>query len=152
MYQVLSLGAGVQSSALLLMSAKGLLPKLDVAIFADVGWEPPDVYNQLEFLRDEGAKAGIPVVTVSVGNLKEDYLKAVKEGERVASIPLFTKAKDGSDKRGKLWRQCTFEYKIKPVHKYIREEVLGLRPRQHAPKTCVVDQWMGISYDEISRV
>ena len=150
--QVLSLGAGVQSSALLLMSCKGLLPKLDVAIFADVGWEPPAVYQQLEFLKVEGEKSGIPVVTVSEGNLKEDYLRGIETNTRASSIPLFTKAKEGSKNEGRLWRQCTFDYKIKPVHKYIRQELLGLRPRQHAPKTCVVDQWMGISYDEISRV
>ena len=34
---VLSLGAGVQSSTLLLMSCRGVLPKLDAAIFADTG-------------------------------------------------------------------------------------------------------------------
>ena len=37
--RILSLGAGVQSSAVLLMSCDGVLPKLDCAIFADTGWE-----------------------------------------------------------------------------------------------------------------
>ena len=151
-FQVLSLGAGVQSSALLLMSCKEMLPKLDVAIFADVGWESPAVYEQLKFLTEEAAKHDIPVVTVSAGNLKEDYLKGIETNTRAASIPLFTKAKEGSKNEGRLWRQCTYDYKVVPVHKYIRQELLGLKPRQHAPKTCVVDQWMGISYDEISRV
>lgn len=36
MLRVLSLGAGVQSSVLLLMSCRGELPKLDAAVFADV--------------------------------------------------------------------------------------------------------------------
>ena len=35
---VLSLGAGVQSSTMAIMSAKGVLPKVDCAIFADTGY------------------------------------------------------------------------------------------------------------------
>ncbi|WP_328973307.1 hypothetical protein [Streptomyces sp. NBC_00239] len=38
--RILSLGASVQSSVLLCLSAKGILPRVDVAIFADTGWEP----------------------------------------------------------------------------------------------------------------
>ena len=38
--RILSLGAGVQSSVVLLMSIKGILPRLDAAIFADTQWEP----------------------------------------------------------------------------------------------------------------
>ncbi|WSA82652.1 hypothetical protein OG930_06905 [Streptomyces sp. NBC_01799] len=45
--KVLSLGAGVQSTCLLLMAAEGHLPGLDVAIFADTGWEPRAVYDHL---------------------------------------------------------------------------------------------------------
>ena len=61
-YQILSLGAGIQSSALLLMSARGVLPKLDGAVFADTGWEPATVYETLEWLKVEAEKAGIPVL------------------------------------------------------------------------------------------
>ncbi|MFJ2592233.1 hypothetical protein [Streptomyces erythrochromogenes] len=38
--RALSLGAGVRSSALLCLSADGTLPKIDIAVFADTGWEP----------------------------------------------------------------------------------------------------------------
>lgn len=37
---VISLGAGVQSSTMAIMAAKGDLPPVDVAIFADTGNEP----------------------------------------------------------------------------------------------------------------
>ena len=40
MLHILSLGAGVQSSTMALMSARGDLPKPDAAIFADTGHEP----------------------------------------------------------------------------------------------------------------
>jgi hypothetical protein len=38
--RVLSLGAGVQSTALLLMMIHGEVPKADAVIFSDTGWEP----------------------------------------------------------------------------------------------------------------
>ena len=41
--RVLSLGAGVQSSALALMIEKGEIPMVDCAIFADTGAEPEKV-------------------------------------------------------------------------------------------------------------
>ena len=40
MIEILNLGAGVQSSTVLLMSIHGELPHIDHAIFADTGWEP----------------------------------------------------------------------------------------------------------------
>ena len=49
--RVLSLGAGVQSSALALMAEEGDAPMPDCAIFADVGAEPQEVYDYLEYLK-----------------------------------------------------------------------------------------------------
>jgi hypothetical protein len=45
LFTYLSLGAGVQSSALYVMALRGHLPRPDVAIFADTGAEPPWVYQ-----------------------------------------------------------------------------------------------------------
>jgi len=39
--RLLSLGAGVQSSAVLLLACHGAIPRFDAALFADTGWEPP---------------------------------------------------------------------------------------------------------------
>ena len=48
---ILSLGAGVQSSTLALMAAKGEIgPMPDAAIFADTGWEPRKVHEYLDWL------------------------------------------------------------------------------------------------------
>ena len=46
---VISLGVGVQSSAMALMAAKGELPMPDCAVFADTGAEPSSIYSYLEF-------------------------------------------------------------------------------------------------------
>ena len=48
--RILSLGAGVQSSALALMIEKGQVPMVDAAIFADVKGEPKAVYTHLDWL------------------------------------------------------------------------------------------------------
>ena len=48
---VISLGAGVQSSTMAIMAAKGDFPSVDCAIFADTGYEPKAVYKYLEFLK-----------------------------------------------------------------------------------------------------
>jgi len=52
-FRSLSLGAGVQSTVLALMAERGEygLPKPDVAVFADTGWEPPEVYEHLDWRR-----------------------------------------------------------------------------------------------------
>ena len=49
--RVLSLGAGVQSTVMALMTMTGeIKDKPDCAIFADTGAEPKNVYKHLEWL------------------------------------------------------------------------------------------------------
>lgn len=153
MITILSLGAGVQSSTLALMAARGEVgPMPDCAIFADTGWEPRAVYDWLDWLEQQ---IPFPVHRVEKGNLREEQIVARErgrmgeDGSRWASLPYFTKNADGSV--GLIRRQCTAEYKIQPIEKFIRAEILGLRPRQRAPKTLEVEQWYGISLDEIER-
>lgn len=152
--KVLSLGAGVQSTTVLLMSCRGVLPKLDAAVFADTQWEPSEVYDHLDWLADEAAKAGIPVHRVTNGDLRQHTLEGFvrgssEEGQRYASLPLFVRNPDGS--QGMIRRQCTREYKIVPIERFIRRELLGLQPGKRAPSDAV-DQWFGISSDEMRRV
>ena len=51
MLRILSLGAGVQSTTLALMAAKGEIDPVDCAIFSDTQSEPKAVYEHLERLR-----------------------------------------------------------------------------------------------------
>lgn len=150
MLQVLNLGAGVQSTALLLMACRGELPTLDAAVFADTGWEPAAVYAHLEWLTGVASDAGIPVHVVSAGNLRDDSLRSARDASRFASMPFYTLNPDGS--RGLARRQCTREYKIEPIERFLRRELLGLKPRQRAPREAVITQWFGISTDELRRV
>ena len=146
--KVLSLGAGIQSSTLALMADRGLynLPKPDLAIFADTGWEPPEVYEHLEWLKKQ---LSYEVVTVSAGNIRENILNGTNpEGQKFLDVPVFLVNPDGS--LGIAARQCTAHYKLRPIHQYLRQ-ILELKPGRRAPKTLQVEMMLGISIDEAAR-
>jgi len=150
--KILSLGAGVQSTALFLMSCHGELPKLDAAIFADTKWEPKEVYTHLKRLKKEAKKYGIPIYEVSIGDIRQAHIQAkiresnVENGRRMIDIPVYTLQ---GNKKGMIKRQCTSEYKIKPVQKKVRE-LLGYKKGQRI-KAGSCEMWLGISTDEIKR-
>ena len=143
--RLLSLGAGVQSTAILLLACERTIPPFDYAVFADTGWEPRAVYSTLRRLRIEAAKAGIPVLTVSAGNIRQD---ALDPAHRFASMPLFVRGPNGE--RGMARRQCTSEYKVKPLKAKARE-LLGFPHPQRVPRGVYAEQAIGISVDEIHR-
>lgn len=144
--RLLSLGAGVQSSAVLILSALGRLPKLDGAIFSDTGWEPAAVYAHLDRLeREVAGPAEIPIYRVTSGNIRNDALDPT---HRFASMPLYVLNQDGSD--GMTRRQCTSEYKLKPIKRQVRE-LLGYPHPTRVPNGVYAEQWIGISTDERDR-
>ena len=96
-FHFLNLGAGVQSTALYLMSMDGdepEVPKFDVAIFSDTQEEPDEVYRHLEWLEQQG---GPPICRTTAGKLG-DALDAGSDaagnkrtdGGHYISIPAFT--------------------------------------------------------------
>ncbi|TAM99573.1 MAG: hypothetical protein EPN45_15875 [Rhizobiaceae bacterium] len=172
--RALSLGAGVQSTTMALMAAHGEIgPMPDCAVFADTGWEPKAVYDHLAWLMSANVLP-FPVHIVSAGNIR-DQLIAAGDGQRWASIPAFTRTvtpagaempildeDDGEivaigTRRtaketvsvGMIRRQCTTEFKIVPIRRKVRE-LVGLT-RKRSPDHPLVEQWIGISTDEIIR-
>ena len=156
---VLSLGGGVQSSVMALMAGESLPPTgsggafgrmPDCAIFADTHWEPPSVYEHIEWLKD---RLRFPLHVVDNGrNLREDVnaLTNHSGSRRFIDIPVYLKGRDGQgDGIGK--RQCTTNYKVRPIRTKIRE-LLGLRPRQRVHAGTNVELWLGISTDEAIRM
>jgi len=159
-YNTMSLGAGVQSSCLAMMYANGdLEPKLDFAVFADTGAEPPAVYEYLEKLKKMVAesKYPFPIYTVSKGNLTDDSLtptvrqrisKYGEIGDKYTRrlIPVF-----GINEKGKktavLMRNCTADYKITPIIKFTRK----MCEIKRGQKEITVTQTIGISMDEMQR-
>ena len=101
--KILSCGAGMQSSALHLMSCENALamrkgklpvwpdvPIYDVSIFCDLGFEPGE--------------------------------------RRTISIPWWTIRDDGH--KSKMPRNCTIDYKVELISKYVRWELLGYKKGQ----------------------
>lgn len=54
--RLLSLGAGVQSTAVLLLACDGVIPRFDYALFADTRWEPSAVYENLTHLAEHAER------------------------------------------------------------------------------------------------
>lgn len=143
---VLSLGAGVQSSTMALMTRTGELPKPDVGIFADTGYESKSCYAYLEFLKKI---LPFPIYVVKFGNIKDDMLKARGTTDFVVA-PFYTQ-ETITGKKGMIMRQCTNQYKIQPIKKKIRE-LCNVGFNKRFPKDKYVEQWIGISKDEIGRM
>jgi hypothetical protein len=144
--RLISLGAGVQSTTVLMLSAEGVLPKVDGAIFADTGWEPRTVYDHLDRLEREVAMpAGIPIYRVSNGNIRDDALDPER---RFAQMPLYVRMPDGAEGMGR--RQCTSNYKITPINRQVRA-LLGYPHPTPVPRDVYAEQWVGISRDEFHR-
>jgi hypothetical protein len=141
---VISLGAGVQSTTMALMAAHGeITPMPNCAIFADTQSEPASVYRHLDWLERQ---LPFPVYRVTVGSLRDEILGAMAGANRMdARPPFFTLS------GGMLNRQCTQDFKLRPIQRKVRE-LIGLKPRQRGPKHPVVTQWIGISQDEAIRM
>lgn len=148
-YNFINLGAGVQSSCMALMAARGELgPMPDAAIFADTQAEPDSVYEWLKFLEKE---LPFPVHKVTLGSLTKESLdkKIGKDGKNKMRrlIPLFGIMPNG-DKTAAIGRKCTADYKIRPIIKKIKE----LAEIKRGQKEITVTQWIGISWDEMQRM
>lgn len=121
-YHVLSLGAGVNSTALLHYIVDHDMP-LDEVIFADTGGERPATYAYLQstiipFLKDRK----IPFTIV-----------------RNKGLTLYERCMNGKYLPDRQYRWQTRDFKIRPIHRYLR------------PKGRVLC-YVGIAYDEIERM
>jgi len=139
--EVLSLGGGVQSSALLLMCIDGKFEHPDVVIFSDTGSEMPTTYSTVNYLKNQCEQHKIPFHTVGSNfgkdakvpgkwNLHEYYLE-------MGLLPMVGNPR------------CTFNFKIYPVRRKVRE-ILEDDPRG-VRGDILCRMWIGITTDERKR-
>ena len=130
--KILSFGAGMQSTALALMSCENavqapapypLVPVYDAVIFCDLGLEPLWVKEQMEFTKNACENAGIPFYVLDTP-LYKDFTENFGE-RRAISIPWWTLGNDGH--KSKMPRNCTIDYKVERISKFVRWELLGYR-------------------------
>jgi len=146
----ISLGAGVQSTALYLMAVEGeLTPKPDFALFADTQSEPKHVMSHLSWLRENFGHI-IPIETATGGNLRQTIVDAatLENPPRFASVPFWSMGDDGRE--APSTRQCTEELKIRVLRNRVRDK-LGLSKGERAAGKYSVECWIGISLDEVTR-
>jgi hypothetical protein len=141
---IISLGAGVQSSTMSLMAAHGeITPMPDCAIFADTQWEPKAVYEWLDWLE---TKLPFPVYRVTKGNLAEESLRrriSKKTGNAYFKLYVPTYGPDGP-----MPRKCTMDFKLAVIYRKMR----GLAKIPRGCKDVRITCWVGISLDEAWRM
>lgn len=148
--RVLSLGGGVQSTVMCLLAEDGVFQnRPDCAIFADTGWEPQSVYDNIEWLESQ---VSFPIHKISNGrSLFEDAANGVNaQGHSWLTLPVYLADRQGNA-AGINWRQCTKNYKLDPIRRKV-QELLGVRPRQALSGETTVEMWLGITTDEAMRI
>ena len=142
--RVLSLGWGVQSWTLAAMMALDELPRVDFLIHADTRHERFETYAFVRRWSPWLGEHGLNVVQVT--GRRTDVIQAWSNSKSVM-IPAFTVDRV-TRKRGMVLRQCTSEWKIKPIRRRIRDE---LRRRGVPVVPGVVESWKGITREEVER-
>lgn len=137
---VLSLGAGKQSSYLLLKNLSGDFDsRVNYAVFSDTGNEPRHVYNYLNWLILYcKRKYNFDISVIRSNDLIEDTTNFLAgSNKRGTSIPCYM-----SPTGAPMRRQCTLHYKIRPIRKFVRPLLKGKK----------LKLWIGISLDEMQRM
>lgn len=128
--RVISLGWGVQSFTLAVMSALGDLPKVDYVIHSDTTHERQATYKLASRYTLWLEEHGIPVITVKPDNAE------IIDNFGGVMIPAYV------ENAGILKRQCTDKWKRAPMRRWLQAHRNGEK----------VEQWMGISLDEFQRM
>ena len=155
--KILSCGAGMQSTALALMSCENKrdgikykeVPIYDAIIYCDLGHEPQWVYKQVDFIKEKCEITGIPFYILDT-HLYQDYIDNFGK-KRVVSIPFWTINENG--KKGKMMRNCTLDYKINEIIKFVRRDILQYKKGQKTKKEDLKahEMHLGFSYEEQKR-
>src|SRR3990167_4224912 len=129
----LSFGAGVQTTALLVLCATGRWPRPDVTLFADTGGEHEATYRYMEEVSAPYAREHGMEITVLGADWRTPHYQADLE----------TYCREHRMVPGTFSRWCTQKYKIVPLQHYRR--FMGATARDP------VESWIGISLDEAHR-
>lgn len=149
--QVWSCGGGTQSCAIGALIVQGKLPKPDVSVIADTGYETQATWDYFNGVLHPALLAvGVDVVRVKASewNKKRSELfwvypeESNKENkDTCVTIPAFTHI---GGETGKLKNLCTGNWKVETIDKFLSKS-LGLT------KSKIV-KWIGFSRDETRRI
>ena len=141
--EYISYGGGSPSLALIVLNIKKQIKpitgrdQVDEIIFADTGWERSDIISQTKeikkYIESHGYK--FTIVQSELGSL-ENYLEDQLKDDGFVPIPYLSKDK------GIGQRQCTNQFKLRPINSYLR--------KNYGPISRIAQ--LGIHYDEFQRV
>ena len=120
---IVSYGGGINSTALIVFLTKNKFP-LDYVVFSDTGDEMPETYEYLDVMEKYLKRREIPFEIV-MNRRKISLSDKCLEREVIPS---------------QVWRWCTRDFKVLPIHKFYRTL------NSH------VYQYMGIDYGEVHRM
>ena len=150
MKNIISYGGGTQSTAMILMALEGAynLPRPDFAVYADTGGEPEFINEYVRYFIDYCKnKYDFDIYTIMKDKglvyrmLNQNYKNTNGKFYSKSTPPFFTLSEEGN--RGMLNRQCTADFKIWPIEKFINSKTA----RGEKYKL-----WIGISFDERTRM
>lgn len=150
MYEIVSYGGGTQSTALIIMALEGKfnLKRPDFAIYADTGGEPEFINRYVDyFIGYVKEKYNFFIYKIQhkkgiVNHLLHSEIKYRNGNAYINSFPPFFTL-NGSGEIGMLMRQCTSDFKTKPISSFITKKIGRNVPYR---------LWIAISFDERSRM
>ena len=145
MIQICSLGGGVASTALFLMSLHGEIENpADAAVFADTGAELETTHNTIGKLTEYAKDFSVPVTVIrgELGDITTHNLQKPVDKHR-GSIPFFSTNLD--NKKMQTGKYCSNEFKTYPVFKYFRAQY-GCTYKNP------IENWLGYTIDELHRM
>jgi len=157
----MSFGGGVQSTALAMLSltcdprllevTNGRIPEM--YLFADTGDERLVTYQHVWEMAEIITEHDFQFLGTYNGSLSDHVSKGTLEGKSgLDTPPYWVVGRDG--RPAPIRRGCTYEFKVKPLDRAAKK-YFGVR-RKNGYRGGYLDspvqQWLGISYDEVQRM
>ncbi len=134
-----SYGGGTQSIAITVLVSNGRLPKPERVVIADTGREATETWEYTDkYVRPLLARVGLEIEIADHSLSTVDMYSIGGNGNKDLLIPAYTGVGGGQ-----LRTFCSSEWKKNVIRRWLRNEGYG-------PKN-PVEQWVGISLDEIGR-
>jgi len=157
----MSFGGGVQSTALAMLSltcdprllevTNGRIPEM--YLFADTGDERLVTYQHVWEMADRILEGGGDFYCTYKGDLSDQVIeKALSGGSGANTLPFWVE--DTKGRAAPVRRGCTTHYKINMLDRMAKRYFHVRRKNGHIGGFLAepVEQWLGISYDEVQRM
>lgn len=142
MIEVFSSGGGTQSTAIAALIVQGRLPRPDIAVIADTGYEMPTTWQYMDAVTAPAlAAVGVTMYRVRAADYAAPRGRHLFATSGHLMLPAYTTE---SGEPGKLSGFCSSAWKVEVIDRY-------MRLARNIP-TADQRRWIGFSLDETKRV